>query len=398
MAQRRASAQPAQTVVRVGSDYYVLASSLASRRASHVLANGRGFAVFETAGDIIDSPLEALGFFNCDTRHLSRFEMLIAGAAPYFLSSHLSDDRAQFRATLTNADLGERGSPNWLPRNSIRLNRGWVLNGAALHHQLTLRNYLGAVVEIELDFFYSADFTDLFEVRGLRRARRGQVLASSVDGSRVELRYRGLDNATRSTEILFDCAPTQIDAQRAMFVLRLAPGETRELECRITAAGASLAGRALKHAGNFGAALEQRQSELAEFRGGWTGIAASNGGFASMIRRAAVDLTSLVARGERGGTFIMAGVPWFATLFGRDSILTALSVLPFHPQIAIGTLRTLAQLQGDKIDEAARRAARQNRARDPKRRDGGDRRSAIRPILRQRGRNPAFPVVVRTLR
>ena len=105
MAQRRASAQPAQTVVRVGSDYYVLASSLASRRASHVLANGRGFAVFETAGDIIDSPLEALGFFNCDTRHLSRFEMLIAGAAPYFLSLHLSEDRAQFRATLTNADL-----------------------------------------------------------------------------------------------------------------------------------------------------------------------------------------------------------------------------------------------------------------------------------------------------
>jgi glycogen debranching enzyme len=352
MAQRRASAQPAQTVVRVGSDYYVLASSLASRRASQVLANGRGFAVFETAGDIIDSPLEALGFFNRDTRHLSRFEMLIAGAAPYFLSSYLSDDRAQFRATLTNADLGERGSPNWLPRNSIRLNRGWVLDGAALHHQLSLRNYLGAAVEIELDFFYGVDFADVFEVRGLRRARRGQVLASSVDGSRVELRYQGLDNATRSTEILFDCAPTQIDAQRAMFLLRLEPGENRKLECRITAAGTSLSGRALKHAGNFGAALEERQSELSEFRSGWTGISASNGGFASMIRRAAVDLTSIVARGDGGGTFIMAGVPWFATLFGRDSILTALSVLPFHPQIAVGTLRTLAQLQGDKIDEA----------------------------------------------
>ena len=57
MAQRRGNAEPAQTVVKVGSDYYVLASSLASRREREVLANGRSFAVFETAGDIIDSPL-----------------------------------------------------------------------------------------------------------------------------------------------------------------------------------------------------------------------------------------------------------------------------------------------------------------------------------------------------
>src|SRR5208282_125488 len=55
MAECTATAEPAQTVVKVGSDYYVLASSLATRRANQVLANGRSFAVFETAGDIIDS-------------------------------------------------------------------------------------------------------------------------------------------------------------------------------------------------------------------------------------------------------------------------------------------------------------------------------------------------------
>ncbi len=208
MAERRATAEPAQTVVKVGSDYYVLASSLASRRASQVLADGRSFAVFETAGDIIDSPLEAQGFFDSDTRHLSRFEMLIAGAAPYFLNSYLSDDRAQFRATLTNADLGKKGRQDWLPRNSIRVNRGWVLSGAALYHRLTLHNYIGTPVDIEIDFFYGVDFADVFEVRGLRRKRRGEMLNPSVDGSRVELRYRGLDNSVRATEIRFDIAPT----------------------------------------------------------------------------------------------------------------------------------------------------------------------------------------------
>ena len=354
MAERRPIAEPAQTVVKVGSDYYVLASSLASRRASQVLANGRSFAVFETAGDIIDSPLEALGFFNSDTRHLSRFEMLIAGAEPYFLNSYLSDDRAQFRATLTNADLGKKGQPDWLPRNSIRVNRGWVLDDASLYHRLSLHNYVGVAVDIEIDFYYAVDFADVFEVRGLRRKRRGEMLSPSVGDSGVELRYRGLDNAVRSTEIRFDSAPAEINENRAVFELHLEPGENRELECQVTASGQSqpVSGRAVSRAANFGAALEARQSELSAFRDGWAGISASNSEFATMIRRSSVDLTSIITDGTNGDAFIMAGVPWFATLFGRDSIITSLSILPFHPEIAKRTLRTLARLQGDTVDEA----------------------------------------------
>jgi len=354
MAQRRTIAEPAQTVVKVGSDYYVLASSLASRRASQVLANGRSFAVFETAGDIIDSPLEALGFFNSDTRHLSRFEMLIAGAEPYFLNSYLSDDRAQFRATLTNADLGKKGQPDWLPRNSIRVNRGWVLDDASLYHRLSLHNYIGTAVDIEIDFYYAVDFADVFEVRGLRRKRRGEMLSPSVGDSGVELRYRGLDNNLRSTEIRFDSAPAEINENRAVFMLHLEPGENRDLECQVTASGQSqpVSGSSATRAANFGAALEARESELSAFRSGWAGISSSNSEFASMIRRSAVDLTSIITDGTNGDAFIMAGVPWFATLFGRDSIITALSILPFHPEIAKRTLRTLARLQGDTVDEA----------------------------------------------
>ena len=158
----------------------------------------------------------------------------------------------------------------------------------------------------------------------------------------------------RSTEIRFDTAPAEIDEQRAVFVLRLEPGENRELECRITASGESqsYSGVAANRAANFGAALEERQSELAEFRSEWAVISASNNEFATMIRRAGVDLTSIIADGDSSGAFIMAGVPWFATLFGRDSIITALSILPFHPEIAERTLRTLAGLQGETVDEA----------------------------------------------
>ena len=119
--------------------------------------------------------------------------MLIAGAAPYFLNSYLSDDRAQFRATLTNADLGERQAE----MAAAQLDQGGPRMGSRRRRTLPSVDASAitcAAVEIEIDFFYGVDFADVFEVRGLRRARRGQMLAPSVDGNRVELRYRGLDN------------------------------------------------------------------------------------------------------------------------------------------------------------------------------------------------------------
>jgi glycogen debranching enzyme len=49
--------------------------------------------------------------------------------------------------------------------------------------------------------------------------------------------------------------------------------------------------------------------------------------------------------------YFAAGVPWFVTLFGRDSLITALQMLPYHPPIAEQTLRLLAQYQGTREDD-----------------------------------------------
>jgi len=346
-----ASARSAHTFVKVGSEYYVLASSLASRRATRVLADGRSFAVFDASGDILDSPLEALGFFHSDTRHLNRFEMLVAGETPYYLNSYLGNDREQFRATLTNADLRNEGGTIQLARNSIRIERGWVLRGPALYHRVTLRNYVRAPIDIEIDFFYGVDFADVFEVRGIRRERRGEMLPPSIDVDRVVLRYLGLDKVERTSELQFSSAPAAIGEERATFKLHIEADQNCELEFRITA-GASSRPSPIKHAPeNFAVALSERQAELGAGRDEWAAISSSNESFTSLLRRAMVDLTSLIS--QTGDTaFTMAGIPWFATLFGRDSIITALSILPFQPELAIRTLKTLASVQGTKVDEA----------------------------------------------
>jgi hypothetical protein len=52
-------------------------------------------------------------------------------------------------------------------------------------------------------------------------------------------------------------------------------------------------------------------------------------------------------------TFFGAGVPWYLTLFGRDSIWAARMLLPIDVEPARGTLRTLARWQGTQFDSAA---------------------------------------------
>ena len=58
----------------------------------------------------------------------------------------------------------------------------------------------------------------------------------------------------------------------------------------------------------------------------------------------------LWTRGSRDHSYIAAGTPWYATLFGRDSIITALQTLPFRPQLARECLALLARHQGQSVD------------------------------------------------
>jgi glycogen debranching enzyme len=137
---RRTSPRESRAMVKVGEDFYVLASSLASRRTTCVLANAQSFTIFDAGGDIIESPLEALGFFRRDTRYLSHFELDIDGKSPYFLNSYISDDKAELRVNLTNPDLGIHGDVIELPRDSIQIQRSWVLAADAdveAHHHLS---------------------------------------------------------------------------------------------------------------------------------------------------------------------------------------------------------------------------------------------------------------------
>jgi len=74
--------------------------------------------------------------------------------------------------------------------------------------------------------------------------------------------------------------------------------------------------------------------------------------FAALVEQALADLDALrmATAADPGAEFLAAGSPWYATLFGRDSIWAARMLLPLGTGLALGTLRTLAGLQGTRND------------------------------------------------
>jgi glycogen debranching enzyme len=340
-----------QTVLKVGQDFYILASALASRRTTRVLADGRSFAVFEAGGDILTSPAEALGFFHRDTRYLSRFELRIAGETPYFLNSYLSDDNAQLRVNMTNPDLGVQRGFIELRRDAIQIERSWVLADPSIYQRLCVRNFTRSPVRLPLEFAFAVDFADLFEVRGVKRRRRGDTLAPRSSSDEVEFAYRGLDGVRRVSRIIFHPKPNALDENRATYVLNLKPDERFELEIRVSCENSDEKPEASRPAPErFGQALAVRRREIDDLEANFARVSASNDFLDSLLRGSTTDLISLISK-RPGGAFVMAGIPWFATLFGRDSLVTALSILPFAPEMANRTLRALAGLQGAEVNE-----------------------------------------------
>ncbi|HEY2888024.1 MAG TPA: hypothetical protein VGJ17_05380, partial [Candidatus Limnocylindrales bacterium] len=69
------------------------------------------------------------------------------------------------------------------------------------------------------------------------------------------------------------------------------------------------------------------------------------------LARSLADLATLRNDGpDDGESYLAAGIPWFATLFGRDSLIASLETVAFMPSLAVATLEVLARLQATRDD------------------------------------------------
>jgi glycogen debranching enzyme len=310
------------------------------------------FLVAQKNGDIPCSDLHGLGLYHRDCRFLDGYELSLGDTKPHPLVS--TADRGYMAVFELTIDDIERAGNATIPAESIAIKWERVLDGAtrSLRDRLTFINFGLAEVNLPVSLAFQAQFQDVFIVRGMISLPLGDVAAPKWDGDTLMLAYHGTDNVIRSTSIRCSPAPERVDDTAAQFIMKLQPRQRAELLVTLKVAASDEPGSAdvadpEPSLDAIVAAHEQAQQEWLHRH---TGIDAQGVALGELVSRSLRDLNTLrmkIADDE----FFAAGLPWFGTLFGRDSIVTAYQVLAWDYTLAENTLRLLARYQGDRVDD-----------------------------------------------
>ena len=321
-------------------DWSIITTTTRIDHRARVLKHGDSFALFDLFGDMVrDGDAGEQGLYHGGTRYLSQFELKLNGHRPLFLSSTVPNDNGMVAVDLANPDL-RHGSGLVLAKGTLHLFRGLLLWEAACYQHLRLTNFSTREVQASLLLSFAADYADIFEARGFRRIKRGEILSPKIVESEVRLAYRGLDRVTRATRFAFDPPPDKLDRNCAQFLTRLAPHAEAHFYLRIDCESGDEQRPKLNYSTAFDASRDSRKALREE----GCSVLSSSERLNQWLERSFADLGMLITQTDRG-IYPYAGVPWFSCPFGRDGIITALEYLWINPKIAKGALEFLAANQ-----------------------------------------------------
>jgi glycogen debranching enzyme len=331
-------------VIEVGQRFYIRADSSLADGRTFPLLHKDTFAIFDPHGDIQPIGRGQQGLFHEETRHLSRFEMRIAGYKPLLLSSSVREDNVILAVDLTNPDI-EQPPCEPLPRGTLHIYSNKFVADATCFDQIRVHNFGSKPVNTQISFAFAADFADIFEVRGQKRKQRGRYLSEERERDCILFSYEGLDQILRSTRIRCTGLPSTIDVGTMTVAVTLDPQQeivfSLEMICERDGNRPMIVGfeEAL-----LGIQREQQAAPLVD-----VDIVTSNEQFNDWLSRSRADLNMLLAQ-TKFGPYPYAGVPWFSTIFGRDGIVTALELLWLAPEVSRGVLSYLAATQATDFD------------------------------------------------
>ncbi|MGY1843597.1 amylo-alpha-1,6-glucosidase [Modestobacter sp. SYSU DS0875] len=298
------------------------------------LVDGSTFCLSTATGDVV--PGDVQGLYFRDARVLSRLELRLDGGVPQPLSVQ-PEETYGARFVLRRPPAGGRADSTLL-----LVRERLVADG--LREVVTLQNLAAEATTATLTLWLGADFADLFAVKA-GRADAGEVMAQ-VEGTALVLAGRDGERGLRVS------ATGDVVVTPSAFTWRVVVPPRGRWSTEVTVQPV-LEGRLVPPRVDRGQGMETSRPahQLREWRRASTAVTADHPVLAEVLRRTEDDLGVLQIRDQLGDRpVVAAGAPWFMTLFGRDSLLTAHMALPLETSLALGTLETLARLQGRTVD------------------------------------------------
>ncbi len=306
------------------------------------------FLVTDSNGNVVSDNNSGYGLYLGDTRFLSRLEFRLNQTYPIVLSSSTETGHSSI-VIGTNVNLKDDLEPEKIiPQETIQIKRESIIYGSYFE-TITVENYNLFQVGINLELFFEADFLDIFEVRRISSIEHGLKRQFCADKEKYVFSYHDITGADLETEICFEHNNVSLNSEdRISYQFKLDPAEKIEIKYRINLKSTAALPNKLM-AADFNEAFDLAVENDKQWYKETTGFNTDSEDFKEMLQRSNKDLNMLITKASYG-EYIAAGIPWYVTLFGRDSILTARQALMFNPNLAKNVLETLAKFQGKEIN------------------------------------------------
>jgi glycogen debranching enzyme len=314
----------------------VASGSLVAGAGSVTLLEGSSFAVSDRLGDMVGHRQQ--GMFYRDTRILSTWRLTA------------DDEPLEPLAVLPEgtyaASFVTRAAPRAGASEATLLVQRRRLVADGLREDVTVANHGLEPAAVRLMLQVDADFADLFDVKDarygttheVRRTVSGREIHLSITHAEMErgVRVRAQDGVTVPTGFVFSVVvPPQGEWGTTVEVLPTVQGESVEAAFPLDIPLHETA----------------PARRVASWRSATPVVESGSADLTEALLQSGADLNALhITDPFRGRSVVAAGAPWFMTLFGRDSLLSAWMALPFDPNLALGTLEALAAAQGREVD------------------------------------------------
>ena len=311
--------------------------------------HGSTFMVSDPMGEVIADSEQ--GVFCSDTRFVSSYRMF-ANGTPWLLLT--SGTPTYYLARIHVMNRVFKTEDGVVPEGTLAMTITRAV-GEGIHEDIEVVNYGLQVVRFNLEIAVRSDFADLFEVKAHEFVRRGRIV-TDWDDDAGELRT-SYTNREFQREFRYRFARSKVSPAyangRITFDIALEPGATWHACGEYIFIHQGSVRAPLRNCADEGSVVHFDTPQQ-EWLKRATRLTSANEDIYRVYRQSVDDMGALRLYDHDFGPDMWvpaAGVPWFVTIFGRDSLIVSLQNMLVDPDFVRGALKKLGHLQATEMDD-----------------------------------------------